>query len=216
MLQAAVYNQAGEKTGAMELPPQVFGVAPSSAVLHQVIVAQEANARHAIAHTKTRGEVSGGGKKPWKQKGTGRARAGSTRSPLWVGGGTTFGPRSVRNFALRINTKMRRQAVRMALSDKVSAERFLIVEEFTPVAGKTKEAAAILHALSAVVPTERRAPSVLVVLDQSQRGAARSMRNLPRTSGIDAAHLNTRDIVKHDLIVATREAVATMIERLNP
>ncbi|MDO8425401.1 MAG: 50S ribosomal protein L4 [bacterium] len=215
MPQAPVYNQEGQQTGTMELRPDVFAVAARSAVLHQVIVAADANARHAIASTKTRGEVRGGGRKPWKQKGTGRARAGSIRSPIWVGGGTTFGPRAIRNFALKVNKKMRRAAVRMALSEKVAASRLLVLEGFSPADGKTKAAVRTLGALAIAAQTERKAPSMLMVLAASERAAARSIRNVPRVYGMDAAHLNARDVVKHDVVIATKEAIAVMMQQLS-
>ena len=117
-MKVAVYNQEGKAVSTVELDPAVFGVKPNSAVLHQAVVAQQANARTALAHTKTRGEISGGGKKPWKQKGTGRARAGSIRSPIWRGGGIVFGPRKIRNFSKKLNRKVHRAAILMALSAK--------------------------------------------------------------------------------------------------
>ena len=119
-LKIKVYTQDGKETKELALNPAVFGVAVKESVVHQVMVAQMANSRVAIAHTKTRAEVRGGGRKPWKQKGTGRARHGSTRSPIWVGGGVTFGPRSDRNFSQKVNKKMKTKALFMCLSDKVN------------------------------------------------------------------------------------------------
>lgn len=208
MLTVPVYNQEGQPTGTLDLLPSVFGVRVRPAVLHQAIVAQQANARHAIAHTKTRGEVRGGGRKPWRQKGTGRARHGSIRSPIWVGGGTTFGPRSTRVFALKINTKMRRAALRMALSDKVASKRFVVLEDFTPLEQKTKAAKRVLDAVTTHAMGSGRRPTALLVLPKERRDAVHSVRNLPRTMPIAAAHLNTHDVVRSEMIVATRAAIA--------
>jgi len=207
-----VYNQQGEQTGTMDLAPEVFGVRVRPAVLHQVVVAHAANARRAIAHTKTRGEVRGGGKKPWAQKHTGRARHGSIRSPLWVGGGTVFGPRSIRNFAHKVNVKMRRQALRMALSDKVAGGRFVVVDDFAPEGAKTKATRRVLATAIAKASVEKRAPSVLVVLPASARAARRGLQNLSRTTGMDAAHLNAVDVMRADVCVATRGAVERATE----
>ena len=126
MINIDIYNQKGEKTGKIDIPESIFSLEPNIDLIHQVYVAQQANSRIAIAHTKTRGEVRGGGKKPWKQKGTGRARHGSIRSPIWKGGGVTFGPRSDRNFSKAINKKQRQKALFMVLSSKVNDNSFAL------------------------------------------------------------------------------------------
>src|SRR3989338_5705358 len=138
MPKAVLYNVQGEKTGDMELNDAVFGVKPKKSVVHQVYTALLANAREPWAHTKDKGDVRGGGKKPWRQKGTGRARHGSIRSPIWRGGGITFGPLNVRNYTKKVNKKMSQVAVRMCLTDKVNDARFIVLEALTP-SGKTKE-----------------------------------------------------------------------------
>jgi large subunit ribosomal protein L4 len=208
-----IYNQQGEQTGTIELPPEVFGVTVKPAVLHQVVVATQANRRRAIAHTKTRGEVRGGGKKPWAQKHTGRARHGSIRSPLWVGGGTVFGPRADRNFAQKVNAKVRRLALRMALSDKVASTRLVVLDDLAPEGGKTKGAARALAAATAKAAAAKRAPSVLVVLPTDRRAVRRSVENLPRTTSMDAAHLNAVDVLQRDVVVATKAAVEQLRTR---
>lgn len=209
-----VYNQQGDQTGTVELPSEVFGVAVKPGVLHQVVVAARANARRAIAHTKHRGEVRGGGKKPWAQKHTGRARHGSIRSPLWVGGGTTFGPRADRNFAKKVNAKVRRLALRMALSDKAASKRIIIVDDLAPAGGKTKAAGRTLVAVTAKAAVAKRIPSVLVVLPSDRRSVRRSVENLPRTTSMDAAHLNAVDVLQRDVIVATKAAIAQAVKQL--
>jgi len=133
-----IYNQKGEIVGEKQLSDKIFNVKLSDALVHQAAVAQEANERQVLAHTKVKSEVRGGGKKPWRQKGTGRARAGSSRSPLWKGGGVTFGPRKDRNFKKDINKKMKQKAIFMALTDKVKNENFYILNEFKIDEYKTK------------------------------------------------------------------------------
>ncbi len=196
-----VYTQEGKKTGEMELSAARFGVKVNLALVHEAVVAQQANRRHAIANTKTRGEIRGGGKKPWKQKGTGRARQGSIRSPQWVGGGITFGPRSNRNFSLKINRKARRKALFMALSDKVATEGLLVLESFTPKAGKTKEMAALLTAL----PVKR---SALYVVPSSTPSLVRISRNLKRVHVVTANSLNLEDVLQAGTVVFEKSAVA--------
>jgi len=138
-LKIKIYNQSGTVVKEGKLNPEIFGVAVKESVVHQVAVAQMANARVAIADTKDRSEVRGGGKKPWRQKGTGRARQGSIRSPLWKGGGVVFGPKSARNFYQKINKKMKRKALFMCLSDKVSNNFLVVIDKLNLTAGKTKE-----------------------------------------------------------------------------
>jgi large subunit ribosomal protein L4 len=147
MPNVSVYNQTGSQVGTIALSDAIFAVKPDQAIIHEAMVAQRANARRAIANTKTRGEVRGGGKKPWKQKGTGRARQGSIRSPQWVGGGITFGPTSERNFSLKINKKVKRKALFMALSDKVLSQKFMVLESMDTSSAKTKQAASVIAKL---------------------------------------------------------------------
>lgn len=133
-----VYNQNAEAAGEIELSPKVFGMKVNNDLVHQAVVAQMANERQVIAHTKDRSEVRGGGKKPWRQKGTGRARHGSSRSPIWIGGGVTFGPRNDRNFKKRINKKMKQNAMLMVLSDKAAGNNFIILDKLEATEYKTK------------------------------------------------------------------------------
>lgn len=195
-----VYSQEGKKTGEMELSAARFGVKPNPALVHEAVVAQQANRRRAVGHTKTRGEVSGGGKKPWKQKGTGRARQGSIRSPQWVGGGITFGPRSNRNFSLKINRKARRKALFMALSDKVANDGLLVLEAFEPKAVKTKEMAGLLTRL----PVKR---SALYVAPASAPSLVRMSRNLKRLHVVTANSLSLEDVLHAGTVVFEKGAV---------
>jgi large subunit ribosomal protein L4 len=152
-----VYNLKAEKTKEAELNPAVFGVKVKESLVHQVMVAQMANSRVAIAHTKTKGEVRGGGKKPWKQKGTGRARHGSSRSPIWVGGGITFGPRSNRNFSLKINKKMKTKALFMCLSDKLNEKLLVIIDKLSLTDGKTKEIVGVVKSFRDILTLKEKA-----------------------------------------------------------
>ncbi|MBI2482775.1 50S ribosomal protein L4 [Candidatus Uhrbacteria bacterium] len=213
---APIYNLQGERTGTLELAPEVFGVTPNPAVLHDVILAQAANARETIAHTKRRGEVRGGGKKPWAQKHTGRARHGSIRSPIWVGGGKVFGPHRDRNYQQKVNVKVRRQALRMALSDKVAHGALVVIDAPEFATAKTKSAKHLLDIILATVDTKKRAPSALVVLPAEERNARRSFANLPKITGIDAAHLNVADVLRNDVCVVTRAAVVRATAVFSP
>ena len=146
-MKAKVYNLEGKATGEIELSDAIFGVKIKPEIVHQVFTAQMNNRREPWADTKKRGEVRGGGKKPWQQKGTGRARHGSIRSPIWKGGGVTFGPLSVRNYKTKINDKLRRLALKMCLSDKASGAALWVVEDFKFAEPKTKLFANFLKAL---------------------------------------------------------------------
>jgi large subunit ribosomal protein L4 len=216
MLKAPLYAADGSKAGDVELDPSVFGVTPKEGVLHQVVVAKAANARASIAHTKMRGEVRGGGRKPWRQKGTGRARHGSIRSPLWVGGGVTFGPRNERAYGKRVNTKQRRSALRMALSAKVLDTRLVVVESFAPDGGKTKEARRVLETISESATDGRRTPSLLMVLAASERDSGPSMKNLQHVRSMDARHLNAADALAPQLLIFTRAALEVATVQFAP
>ena len=139
MARITLYTKDGSSKGELLLDDALFGVKINPALVHEAVVMQTANARSPIAHTKTRGEVAGTGKKPWKQKGTGRARHGSRRSPIWIGGGITFGPRNDRNFSLKMNRKARRKALAMVLTDKLISERFIAVDDLGVEEGKTRQ-----------------------------------------------------------------------------
>lgn len=203
-MQLPVYNQQGQKVSALEVSDALFGVKPKMAVLHQTVVAKQANARVAIAHTKTRGEVRGGGKKPWKQKGTGRARHGSIRSPIWRGGGITFGPRSERNFSQKINKKVRSTALRMALSDKAASEHLVVVDTIAFAQTKTKDMAMMIKSL----PLKRG--RTMIALPKVQKDLNRVLRNIDRITPIWAGSLNAADILKHANLVTTVEGMREM------
>ena len=200
MARATLLDGSGNRSGDVDLADELFGGAVNAAVMHQVVTAQLAAARSGTASTKTRSEVRGGGAKPWRQKGTGRARHGSIRSPMWVGGGTVFGPKP-RDHSVRVNKKMKRAALRSALADKIGDGRMFVLDGFDAV--KTKDAAACLAAAG----IDGR---VLVVLDpQSESSVAvdRAFRNLDRVAFALHGSLSTYDVLVADAIVFTRAAL---------
>ncbi len=192
----------------MELPEDIFNIAVKPEVVHEVFVAQMNNQRESWADTKNRGEVRGGGKKPWAQKGTGRARHGSIRSPIWKGGGVTFGPLSIRNYKTKINKKTRRLATRMCLSDKVQSGALLIVENFTFAESKTKLMAAALKAL----PTKQK--SFLIVSAANDEALIKISRNVPRVKNQVATDLSVMDLLQSQAVVITKEAVEKIVATL--
>lgn len=200
MSKASVYNVEGKTVGEIELSPAVFGVASDKALVHQVVVAQRANARRSIASTKTKGEVRGGGKKPWKQKGTGRARQGSTRSPQWVGGGIVFGPSSERNFSVKINRKTKKRAMQMILSDKAMNSHLVIVDMIKTDMPKTKMIAEMMKHL----PVGKTS---LLVAPGSQPLLLRMVRNIPNVKLVSANSLNAQDLLQYNSLVLLKDAV---------
>jgi large subunit ribosomal protein L4 len=200
MTKAPRYNIEGKQTGDVELNAAHFGVNVNQALVHEVTVAQQANARHPIAHTKTRGEIRGGGKKPWKQKGTGRSRHGSTRSPIWVGGGITFGPRNVRNFGVKVNRKAKQKAFFMVLSDKVAHGKFLLVDRFAPANIKTKELAAFLKKLPI-------GSTVLYVAAASRPELVRMARNLNNVFVVTANAVSLVDVLRSKTVIFEDDAI---------
>ncbi|CAB3389333.1 MULTISPECIES: 50S ribosomal protein L4 [Kyrpidia] len=204
MPKVAVYNAAGEQVGELELSEKVFGVDVKPAVLHQAVVAQLANARQGTRATKNRALVRGGGRKPWRQKGTGRARQGSIRAPQWVGGGTVFGPQP-RDFSMRLPKKLRRLAIRGALSSKVSEGSLIVLDSLPIEAPKTKEMIRILSNLK--VPGK-----ALVVGEGLNQPAYLSARNIPGVKYLPATDINVVDLLHHDHLVVTTGAVKRIEE----
>ena len=209
-LSVPLYNTDGKPVGTQELSPKVFGVPVRPAVLYEAVRAQRANARHPVAHTKTRGEVRGGGKKPWKQKGTGRARHGSIRSPIWIGGGITFGPRAERNFSLKINRKTKNLALRMSLSDKVAAGKLLVLNELTAADYKTKVMASMFRSL----PMQEK--QRLVVLATHDEKVLMSNRNIPGVRTVHAASVSLLDVLNAGVLITTKDGIAVIEGILGP
>lgn len=200
MPKVSVYNVQGKTVGDMELNGAHFGVAVKQSLIHEAVIAQEANARRPIAHTKTRGEVRGGGKKPWKQRGTGRARHGSIRSPIWVGGGITFGPRNERRFGVKINRRAKKKALFMALSDKLAHEKLFVTESFSGTSAKTKAFASFI----ATLPGKR---TTLYVIPSSRPELVRAARNLNQVFVMTANSLNVVDVLRYDAVVFEKDAI---------
>lgn len=207
MPKLSVYNLAGQVIGEIELNDQVFGVEFNEAVVHQAIVMQLANQRQGTSATKTRGMVRGGGRKPWKQKGTGRARCGSTRSPIWVGGGTTFGPQP-RSYAKKMPRKARRLALCCALSAKVAAGEMVVVEGLTFDAPKTKNVVAMLGAFDAA---DKKA---LIITNGDNVNVELSARNMPKVTAISNMGLNCFDILNSNKVFLDKEIVEQIEEVL--
>jgi len=193
-LDATIYSQTGVKTGAITLPEKVFGVKWNADLVHQVVVGMMANKRAGTAHTKDRSEVSGGGKKPWKQKGTGRARHGSSRSPIWTGGGVTFGPRNDKDYSKKINRKTRVKALFTVLSRKYALGSMLFVDSLALGAIKTKDANAVLANLSKVDTFDKinstKRTGTLMVIPEGNEVLEKSFANLPGATVLKASELN--------------------------
>lgn len=204
MPEVEVKNIQNEKTGTITLDDPIFGAEVSKGLLHEVVLMQQASMRQGTASTKTKGFVSGGGKKPWKQKGTGRARAGSNRSPIWRGGGTTFGPLP-RSYAYDIPKKKSRKALFSALSSKVEEGKLVVLEELEISEPKTKTMVNLLGRLGLE-------GKVLLVVSQIQENLGRAARNLPLVKMLEVRQLNVYDLLLADTVVITRRDVARLVE----
>jgi len=219
-----VYNQDAEATGEMQLSPKVFGMKINNDLVHQAVVTQMANERQVIAHTKDRSEVRGGGRKPWRQKGTGRARHGSSRSPIWIGGGVTFGPRNDRNFKKRINKKMKQNAMLMVLSDKAVGDNFIILDKLEATEYKTKVFNKIINGFeSKILKSEKKVKadvkkkdakrSFLVIVDKGDEKLSCSARNLAGIKLINTDNINIVDLLRYKNLILNKAAVEKLTER---
>lgn len=204
MPKVAVYNSANQQVGDIELNDSVFGVEMNAGLVHQAIVMQLASRRLGTHATKTRGLVRGGGRKPWRQKGTGRARSGSTRSPLWVGGGTVFGPQP-RSYAFRMPKKQRRLAIKCALSDKVASGDFIVLDDLQFDVPKTKSVVKMLGDFGVDVK------SLIITLDENEN-VELSSRNIPGVKAINTMGLNVYDILNHTKLFITKAAIEKIEE----
>lgn len=204
MLKVSVYNQEGQTVGEQDLNEKVWGVKPVKGLIHEALRTQTNNTRQVLAHTKKRGEVRGGGKKPWKQKGTGNARQGSIRSPLWRGGGVVFGPLKNRNFSLKMNKKARRKAILMCLSDKLTDNHLLVLDKLELPEAKTKVLAKVLKHL----PLENK--KAVVALTAKDKGLYQFGKNLPRVQLISAESLNVKDLLASPFLITTQGGVVSI------
>ncbi|MBM6616138.1 50S ribosomal protein L4 [Bacillus suaedaesalsae] len=206
MPKVALYNQTGSTVGEIELNDSVFGIEPNESVLFDAVIMQRASLRQGSHKVKNRSEVRGGGRKPWRQKGTGRARQGSIRSPQWRGGGIVFGP-TPRSYSFKLPKKVRRLAIKSALSTKVLEENILVLDNLTLAAPKTKEMANVLTGLN----VERKA---LIVTADFNEAVALSARNIPGVTVVAADGINVLDVLNHDKLLMTKAAVEKVEEVL--
>ena len=204
MASIKVYKQTGAEAGTMNLDDSVFAVEFNEALVHQVVVAQQNNARQGTKSTLTRTEVRGGGVKPWRQKGTGRARQGSIRSPQWTGGGVVFAPKP-RDFSQKVNKQMKRGALCCALSDKVACDAMVVADEIKLAAAKTKEMVAVMKALG----VEKRA---LLVVTDADEAVVRAANNIPTVTTVNSALINVYDVMANEKLVMTKSAVEKIEE----
>ena len=206
MLKVKVYNQEGAEVKDLELNEAVFGIEPNKQALFDMVLLQRASLRQGTHKVKNRTEVSGGGKKPWRQKGTGRARQGSIRAPQWRGGGVVFGP-TPRSYKFKLNRKVRRLALKSALSTKINDNEFRALEAIKFDAPKTKEMVKVLANLDAPTKT-------LIVVDEIDENVARSANNIPGVKLLDARRVNVYDILNSDKLIMTEAAIKSVEEVL--
>jgi large subunit ribosomal protein L4 len=207
-----VKTAAGSKAGVVDVPDELFGIEPNTAVMHQVVTAQLAAARAGTHNTKTRAEVAGGGAKPWRQKGTGRARQGSIRAPHWRGGGVAHGPKP-RDYRQRTPKKMVKLALRSALSDRAAEGKVLVVDEWGITEPRTKDAIELMSTLGLRTPGERDA-RVLLVLERDEEAVWKSFRNLgDRVQIVIPDELNTYDVLVNDWLVFSKATLASAVAR---
>ena len=203
MANVSVYNMEGKEVGTMELNDAVFGVEVNEHLVHMAVVAQLANKRQGTQKAKTRSEVSGGGRKPWRQKGTGHARQGSTRAPQWTGGGVVFAP-TPRDYSIRLNRKEKRLALKSALTSRVQEQKFIVLDELKFDEIKTKKMQAVLDALNV--------NKALVVLNENDQNVVKSARNIENVQTALTNTINVYDILKYNTVIVTKAAVATIEE----
>ena len=203
MAKVSVYNIEGNKVGDMELNDAVFGVEVNEHLVHMAVVSQLANKRQGTQSAKTRSEVSGGGRKPWRQKGTGHARQGSTRAPQWTGGGIVFAPKP-RDYSFKMNKKEKNLALKSVLTSKVAEDKLIVLDSISFDEIKTKKMVAVLNNL--------KADKALVVLNDNDKNVILSAKNIPDVKAALTNTINVYDILKYDKLIVTKDAVATIEE----
>ena len=203
MANVSVYNIEGKEVGTIELNDAVFGVEINEHLVHMAVVSQLANKRQGTQSAKTRSEVSGGGRKPWRQKGTGHARQGSTRSPQWTGGGVVFAP-TPRDYSFKLNKKEKRAALKSALSSRVAENKLVVVDELKFDGIKTKDFAKVMSNL--------KVDKALVVINDNDENVVMSARNIPTVKTASTSTINVYDILKYNTVVVTKDAVNTIQE----
>ncbi|RZT02754.1 50S ribosomal protein L4 [Cuneatibacter caecimuris] len=203
MAKVSVYNMEGQQVGEMDLNDAVFGVEVNEHLVKMAVVSQLANKRQGTQKAKTRSEVSGGGRKPWRQKGTGHARQGSTRAPQWTGGGVVFAP-APRDYTIKLNKKEKQLALKSALTSRVAANKFIVVDALKMEEAKTKKFQTVLDNL--------KVNKALVVLNENDKNVILSARNIPAVKTAQTNTINVYDILKYDTVIATSDAVKTIEE----
>lgn len=203
MANVSVYNMEGKEVGSLDLNDAIFGVEVNEHLVHMAVVQQLANNRQGTQKAKTRSEVRGGGRKPWRQKGTGHARQGSTRAPQWTGGGVVFAP-APRDYSFKLNKKEKRAALKSALTSRVNNSKFIVVEDLKMDEIKTKKFQEVLNNL--------KVNKALVVLNENDQNVVMSARNIPKIKTALTNTINVYDILKYDTVVVTKAAVATIEE----
>lgn len=214
-MKSTIYTREGTANGEVTLPESVFGVAWNADLVHEVVVGMQANARESIAHTKDRSEVRGGGRKPWKQKGTGRARHGSRRSPIWTGGGVTFGPRSEKDYSVKINKKVKAKAFATVMSKKLADNEMIFVDSLIMDEPKAKDAKAVIAALAKgtgfnTLATKRK-NAALVVLSDRSLATEKSFRNFGNVEVAQAKDINPVDLLTYKYVVVANPSEAVEI-----
>lgn len=207
MPEVDLLNSKGENVGKISLPEEIFGKKVNPGLVYEALVSQLAMARRGTASAKTRAEVSGGGAKPWRQKGTGRARVGSNRSPLWRHGGVTFGPKP-RSYKIAFPKKKRRSAVKQILSEKIRENRLRVIDSLMLEEGKTKKAKALLEKMDVLM-------GALVIAKGKDANLSRAFANLPKVKLITVQSINIRDLLNYEKIIITRDAIGAIVEGLS-
>ncbi|MCD6429423.1 50S ribosomal protein L4 [bacterium] len=211
MMKVKVYNQKGEEVGTTVLPKEVFEREVNPDLIHQVAVCMMANQRQPWAHAKDRSEVRGGGRKPWRQKGTGRARHGSIRSPIWIGGGVTHGPRKEKKYEKKIPKKMKRSALLSVLSGKVKDKEVVVLDKLEIDTPKTKKMAEVLKNLREKAKALDKG-SILIAIPKKDDNIIRSGANIPKTEVIEARNLNVLDLLKYKYLILPKESIKVIKE----
>jgi large subunit ribosomal protein L4 len=220
-MEASIYNQEGKSAGKVSLPENIFGLPWNADLVHQVVVSMQSSMRHPIAHAKMRGEVRGGGKKPWKQKGTGRARHGSSRSPIWVGGGTTHGPRNEKNFLRKINKKMKDKAIALILSAKLRDNELLFVDSLSFKAPKTADAKKVIGAFAAVKGFEKLSSkknnAAYIAIPAKNKAVEKSFSNFSNMTVDELRNMSPLDVMnaKYVVIVDAKNSVEALKTRFS-
>ncbi|HEY1037458.1 MAG TPA: 50S ribosomal protein L4 [Candidatus Paceibacterota bacterium] len=220
-IEVKVYNQEGKSVNTLALPAEIFGLSWNADLVHQVVTSMQSSARQPVAHTKTRGEVRGGGKKPWKQKGTGRARHGSTRSPIWVGGGVAHGPRNDKDYTRKINKKMKAKALYTILSGKLRDGEMIILDSFALAESKTKQAKSVLSKLGTISGFEklpvRRNNAALIAVPKLDENTKRGFQNMGNLEVMEVRNINPVALLKYKYVVlaSPEESIKTLTSKMN-